>query len=485
MNTSRTFTSSLILIAIFGLMSTEALAKRHYHDGSSSDGTTSTLSWRSTRYLAKRYLDDFQTVDPSISYRDLIHYIDSLNASSVTEAEAALQDYLASLQGTNGATNQAPTISGEPTASVDEGAIYAFSPSASDPEGDSLNFTIVNCPNWASFDSQSGTLSGTPDYSAAGSYDNIQISVDDGELSAALPAFSIAVNDVSQDPVVEPTPDPVTGAPVMLSASISGDSVNLAWTPQENDIPDGGYDIIIDGYDTNTTYRTTATSTSIDGMDLSQSHCFAVQARYVSTNEFYDSAALCTTALASPNQPPEISGSPQTTVQVGESYSFTPTSSDADGDTLSFTAVNLPTWASFDSQSGTLTGTPDSQDVGSYSGIEILVSDGESSTSLTPFTLVVEATPTQSTPPSTTLTWTAPSTRSDGTPISLSEISGYRIYVGDTETSMALVVDINDHTVTEHTLTDLSAGGHYFSITAYDVDGNESGLSNVIFLSTL
>ncbi|MEJ2452536.1 MAG: putative Ig domain-containing protein [Candidatus Thiodiazotropha sp.] len=373
-------------------------------------------------------------------------------------------------------------MSGEPAVSVDEGATYVFSPSSSDPEGDSLNFTIVNCPNWASFDSQSGTLSGTPDYSAAGSYDNIQISVDDGELSAALPSFSIAVNDVSQDPV-DPTPDPVTGPPTMLSATINGDSVDLTWTPQENDVPDGGYDIILDGYDTNTTYRTTATSTSIDGLDLSQSHCFAVQARYVSTNEFYDSVALCTTAMASPNQPPEISGSPQTTVQVGEAYTFTPASSDADGDTLSFTAVNLPTWASFDNQSGTLSGTPDTQDVGSYSGIEILVSDGEASTSLTPFTLVVEA--TQSTPPSTTLTWTAPSTRSDGTPISLSEISGYRIYVGDTETSMTAVVDINDHTVTEYTLTDLSAGDHYFSITAYDIDGNESGLSNVIFLSTL
>ncbi len=483
MNTFRIFTSSLILIAFCGLMSTEALAQRHYHDGSSSgDSMSSTLSWRSTRYLAKRYLGDFQTVDPSISYRDLIHYIDSLNASSVTEAEAALQDYLASLQGTAGATNQAPTISGQPAASVDEGQLYSFSPSASDPEGDSLTFTIVNCPNWASFDSQSGTLSGTPDYSAAGSYDNIQISVGDGDLSSSLPAFSIAVNDVNQDPVGM-SPDPVTGAPTLLSASISGDNVNLDWT-QENDIPDGGYDIVIDGRDTNTQYRTTATSISIGGLDLSQSHCFAIQARYTSTNEFYDSDQLCTSAMALPNQPPEISGTPQTTVQVGESYSFTPASSDADGDTLSFTAVNLPAWASLDSGTGALTGTPEAQDVGSYSGIEILVTDGEASTSLPPFTLVVEAVQSPTTA-STTLMWTAPSTRSDGTALPLSEISGYRIYMGDSETSLAPVMDINDHSVTEYTLTDLTAGSYYFGITAYDVGGNESGLSNIILLPTL
>ena len=182
------------------------------------------------------------------------------------------------------------------------------------------------------------------------------------------------------------------------------------------------------------------------------------------------------------NQAPTISGTPPTTVTVGESYSFTPTSSDADGDVLSFSILNPPAWASFDNQTGTLQGTPEAHDAGSYTEIEILVSDAKTSTSLVPFTLVVEALPTTG---STTLAWIPPSTRTDGTPLSLSEIDGYRIYMGDSETTLALVMDINDHSVTHYTLTNIVTGTYFFSVTVYDVDSNESGFSNIVEKSTL
>ena len=57
--------------------------------------------------------------------------------------------------------------------------------------------------------------------------------------------------------------------------------------------------------------------------------------------------------------------------------------------------------------------------------------------------------------------------------------------MGATETELALVVDINDQTANEYTLNNLATGAYYFSITAYDTDGNESGYSNVILKSML
>src|SRR5690606_2989583 len=85
--------------------------------------------------------------------------------------------------------NRAPTISGTPSATGTIGVGYSFTPTASDPDGNTLGFTIEGRPSWASFDTSTGRLSGTP--STAGTSANIAITVSDGRLSAALPVFSI------------------------------------------------------------------------------------------------------------------------------------------------------------------------------------------------------------------------------------------------------------------------------------------------------
>jgi hypothetical protein len=89
------------------------------------------------------------------------------------------------------------------------------------------------------------------------------------------------------------------------------------------------------------------------------------------------------------NRAPVIGGTPATTATVGRSYSFTPTASDADGDALSFSITNKPAWASFSTVSGRLSGTPGSTRVGTYSGIVIRVSDGQTSAALPSFTITV------------------------------------------------------------------------------------------------
>ena len=75
------------------------------------------------------------------------------------------------------------------------------------------------------------------------------------------------------------------------------------------------------------------------------------------------------------------------------------------------------------------------------------------------------------------LSWVAPSEREDGSGISLSEISGYRIYYGPTPRNYQHVIDINDRTATETTITVLPSARHYFSVTTYDMDGRESRYS--------
>jgi len=90
--------------------------------------------------------------------------------------------------------NHAPTISGTAVMAVQAGSAYSFKPTAADADGDALGFSIANKPSWATFNSSTGQLSGTPSAAQVGSYANVTISVSDGEASASLAAFTIAVN---------------------------------------------------------------------------------------------------------------------------------------------------------------------------------------------------------------------------------------------------------------------------------------------------
>jgi len=90
-------------------------------------------------------------------------------------------------------SNRPPVISGSPAGSVMATTSYSFTPVASDPDGEALNFTISNKPGWASFDSSTGQLSGIPGDGDVGSFSNIIISASDDSASQSLSPFSIDV----------------------------------------------------------------------------------------------------------------------------------------------------------------------------------------------------------------------------------------------------------------------------------------------------
>lgn len=85
---------------------------------------------------------------------------------------------------------------------------------------------------------------------------------------------------------------------------------------------------------------------------------------------------------------------------------------------------------------------------------------------------------------SISLTWTAPSSRSDGTFLPNSDLAGYIIYMGTSQSNLSPIVDLVNDNVTQYRVEDLGQGSYYFSITAYDSDGMESVKSNVVQIST-
>jgi len=98
---------------------------------------------------------------------------------------------------TSTSTADKPAISGTPPTSVATGSTYAFEPSAKDPNGKTLSFSVKNKPAWASFSIANGLLDGKPSSTQTGTYSDIIISASNGQYSTALPAFSIAVKPAS------------------------------------------------------------------------------------------------------------------------------------------------------------------------------------------------------------------------------------------------------------------------------------------------
>ena len=124
---------------------------------------------------------------------------------------------------------------------------------------------------------------------------------------------------------------------------------------------------------------------------MSLRHCFTVESRYTTSSAFYPSNQLCTEAQEQANQAPVITGTASTSVTAGVAYSFTPSASDPDNDSLTFSVNNLPSWASFNAQSGAITGTPAESDVGVYGSITVSVTDGVETASLAPFSVEVQS----------------------------------------------------------------------------------------------
>jgi len=176
---------------------------------------------------------------------------------------------------------------------------------------------------------------------------------------------------------------------------------------------------------------------------------------------------------AGTNSPPQITGVAAANVAAGGSYLFTPTATDPNGDSLTFTILNKPSWATFSVSTGRLQGTPSASNAGTYSGIVIRVSDGQATAELPAFTITVAGAASGS----AMLSWSPPAQNTDGT--ALTDLAGYWVYYGNSAESLQRRLQIADPTAATRTISGLSSGTWYFAVTAYNQMGLESGFSNL------
>lgn len=393
---------------------------------------------------------------------DVADYAGILITVSDGQAAASLPAFSVSV--TSAIGNSPPTITGTPPTTVLEGASYQFLPAANDPDGDALTFTISNMPAWTSFDVVSGTLQGVPTASDAGVYSNIIISVSDGMAVAALPAFSVTVQALAVN-----SPPTISGSPA--PSVEEGELYSFAPTASD---PDGDQmTFTISGR------PPWASFNSVNGVlqgtpaatDQGIHGGIAISVSDGSATSTLQTFSITVNALPV-NTPPTISGTPPAVVTVNSQFQFTPAATDADGDTLQFTATGLPSWVTFSTVTGEMSGTPGVGDVGNFSGIVITVSDGNDDASIGPFSITVEAISLGS----ATLSWNAPTVNTDGS--ALNDLAGYRIYWRSSPGPFTNSVTLNNPGLTSYVIENLAPGTYEFASTAFNSNGVESDFSN-------
>lgn len=186
-------------------------------------------------------------------------------------------------------------------------------------------------------------------------------------------------------------------------------------------------------------------------------------------------AAPAPTSPTAINTAPKITGSITPTVKADSLYSFKPAASDADGDALAFQVQNKPAWASFNTTTGQLSGTPSAADSGTFANIVISVSDGKETVAMPAFSIAVTKVVATN---SAELSWAAPTQNTDGS--ELTDLAGFTIVYGTTQAALDQTVRIDHATATTWSMDSFPSGTYYFAIKAFTVDGAESALSSVV-----
>jgi len=253
---------------------------------------------------------------------------------------------------------------------INEAQTLSFTITATDQNGDSLNFPDPVLPDGATFvDNGDNTadFAWTPGYAQAGNY-SVTFTVSDGVLSDSE-SITITVKD---------TPPP----PHSLTATtISHTKIFVEWQHDNpNDIagfkifrsltPDGNWIII--GQVSADFMAVTAGSLQPD-----TTYYFKVQA-YKSGGSYSEFSNIASATTLLPPLPPELDPIGHKVIDEGQALSFTITATDPNGDSLNFPTPELPEGATFvdnGDNTASFSWTPQFDQAGFYE-VTFVVSDG-------------------------------------------------------------------------------------------------------------
>jgi hypothetical protein len=125
------------------------------------------------------------------------------------------------------AVNDAPVLNPIGNKSINESVLLSFSATATDPDANTLTYSLVGAPSGAQIDSAMGAFTWTPaEAQGPGNYP-FDICVSDGSLNDCE-TITVTVNEVNVAPVLDPVGNKSVAKNVLLSFTV---------TATDSDIP--------------------------------------------------------------------------------------------------------------------------------------------------------------------------------------------------------------------------------------------------------
>ena len=256
--------------------------------------------------------------------------------------------------------NDPPVVSNPGNRTNQEGdSSIALQINASDTDGDTLTYSATGLPSGLSINSTTGVISGDLDFNSSGTY-GVDVTVTDGIFTPSV-SFTWIVNDVNRAPSFDSSMNNQTSA--------EGDSVNLSTSASDPDNDTLTYSAtgLPDGVSVNSS---TGAITGI--LSAISSGNYNVQVT-VSDGSLSDVQNFDWT-VTNVNQSPLVTNPGNQINQQTDNVTVQIIASDADGDTLDYSATGLPLNLSINSVTGLISGTINDT-AGSYP-VTITVTDG-------------------------------------------------------------------------------------------------------------
>jgi len=325
--------------------------------GAAFNSLTRTFSWTPSLNQAGSYNLTFRVSDGSLSDSETITitvesapYCGDGQCNGSENCSSCPQDC-----GECPSVNNPPVLNTIGNKNINERQTLSFTISATDPDGDVLNYSVQNRPLGSTYVNQ--TFSWTPSYDQSGTY-NVTFIVSDSKLTDTE-TITIIVYDVNRAPILSSIGNKSINENGTLSFTISAadpDNDPLFYSIQNR--PSGASFNAVTGaftwtpsYDQSGTYDVTF---------------------IVSDAEYTDQETI-TITVSNINRAPVLTSIGDKTATTGTSLTFTVSATDPDNNILTYSASNLPSGATFNTSTKTFSWA--SASTGTYTST-FIVSDG-------------------------------------------------------------------------------------------------------------
>lgn len=274
--------------------------------------------------------------------------------------------------------NNLPTISSVPLTGVTAGEVYQYQIVASDPDGDTLGYSLTTAPVGMVIGSTTGLINWTPGGADIGSH-TVTVEVNDGNGGVATQSYSLTVTEQPNNlPVI--TSNAVINATEGTAYSYDVDATDADGDMLAYSLTMAPSGMIIDTASGLIQWTPIAAQVG--------DNLVTVQVEDGNGGVAIDSFNITVAAL--PNVIPVFTSTPLLSAVESTLYTYAATATDADGDVLAYSLSLAPSGMLIDAASGVVSWTPNASQVGSHS-VTIVVNDGQSGSETQTYTLTVSA----------------------------------------------------------------------------------------------